>query len=201
MFPFGTIMRLMPEVMCPRTFGSDAGSEMHPCRLIPPCPIASWMAVQNMILHNDSIGGAVSGHMRNQTGFIYHETRSLTMPGNKLRFRIVPSSELGRILSHEEKMEIHRLEAPGVSSEEGIEVRDRMARFFVEEYGIPEGAASIHAYTPIRMSRDDTAAVLKVHPDDLLCIESMIDRARLSAPAKSVMRDPGLFVDPPEPRI
>lgn len=176
MFPFGTIMHLMPEVMCPRTFGSDAGSEMHPCRLIPPCPIASWMAVQNMILHNDSIGGAVSGHMRNQTGFIYHETRSLTMPGNKLRFRIVPSSELGRILSHEEKMEIYRLEAPGVSSEEGIEVRDRMAR-------------------------DDAAAVLRVHPDDLLCIESMIDRARLSAPAKSVMRDPDLLVDPPEPRI
>ena len=98
------------------------------------------------------------------------------MPGNKLRFRIVPSSELGRILSHEEKMEIYRLEAPGVSSEEGIEVRDRMAR-------------------------DDAAAVLRVHPDDLLCIESMIDRARLSAPAKSVMRDPDLLVDPPEPRI
>lgn len=36
-------------------------------------------------------------------------------------------------------MEIHRLEAPGVSADEWIGVRDRMARFYVEEYGIPEG--------------------------------------------------------------
>ena len=143
----------------------------------------------------------MSGYVRKRTGFIYHETRNRIMPGNKLRFRIVPSSELGRTLSHEEKMELYRLEAPGVSAEEWIEVRDRMARFYVEEYGIPEGAASVHVYTPIRMSRNDAAAVLKVHPNDLICIESMIDRARLGAPAKSVMRDPGLFVDPPEPRI
>ncbi len=64
------------------------------------------------------------------------------MPGNKLRFRIVPSSELGRILSHEEKMEIYNLQAPDVSADEWIEVRDRMARFFVEEYGIPAAAGS-----------------------------------------------------------
>lgn len=171
------------------------------CRPIPSMSDCIWMTEQDMSPHGGSIEGAVSRRMRNRTGFIYHEKRSHIMPGNKLRFRIVPSSELGRILSHEEKMEIYRLESPDVSAEEWIEVRDRMARFYVEEYDIPEGAASIHAYTPIRMSGDDAAAVLKVHPDDLLCIESMIDRARLSAPAKSVMRDPDLFVDPPEPRI
>ena len=123
------------------------------------------------------------------------------MPRDKLVLKITPSSELGRTLSHEEKMELYRLESPDVSAEEWIEVRDRMIRFYVEEYGIPEGAASVHAYTPIRMSRDDAAAVLKVHPDDLLCIESMIDRARLSAQAQSLMKDPDLFVDPPEPQM
>ncbi len=134
-------------------------------------------------------------------GFVHETTKTFIVTDRRLEFRTTPSSELGRTLSHEEKMELYNLEDPDVSDEEWIEIRDRMIRFYVEEYGIPEGAASIHAYTPIRMSRDDAAAVLKVHPDDLLCIESMIDRARLSAPAKSLMRDPDLFVDPPEPRI